>query len=196
MRWLAGSLVVSVVGLWTVVAPAQPPSVKQQADALVDNWFALDTPQNRQQKLETSAKVVPKVKIPTVGEIPVLENGRYPTFKPQERTGRLYSKLVTIPHYFYVDTRGPATLLITERGPAVRYYKGHYGQRVSFSGHVVSQKSEIDYSKPKALAPRWLPKKWGQAVAKWRAQRMMRSALKDGRVTAHQVKKALRRTKD
>lgn len=194
MRWIAGSLTVALVGLWSLDAPAQP-TVNQQADALVQSWFALDTPQNRAQTLETSVKQVPVAKIPKVGKVPALENGQYPVFKPREKTGRLYSKLPSIPHYYYQDTRGPATLMITKRGPAVRYYKGHYGQRVSFSGGVVSSKSEIKYSKPKALTPRFLPRKWAQGVAKWRAKRMMRSALKNGRVSSGQVQRALSRAR-
>jgi hypothetical protein len=121
MRWFAGSLVVAVVGLWALDAPAQTQTVKQQADALVQGWFALDTPQNRKQGVETSVGQIPTVKIPKVGKVPALENGRYPLFNPRERTGILRSKLPSIPSYHYQDTRGPATLMITERGPAVRY---------------------------------------------------------------------------
>lgn len=159
-RWVS-------VGITALLLAAAAPAVAQnsvndQADRLVNAWLGQDTAHNRQlarsQPLESSA-----------------------VFQPQmTRQKRIYSKLPSIPHFYYKDARGPAMLAISKRGPAVRYWKGHEGKRVSFHGQVVKRSNEVRMSKVKSLAPRWLPQKLGQRVAKWRARRMMRRAVKAG----------------
>lgn len=149
--------------LLTTAAHADDSALQARANALVQGWFAQDTAQNRQLARSNGPLVSDAV------------------FQPRiSRQKRIYSRLPSIPHFHYKDARGPAMLAITERGPGVRYWQGHLGKRVNFHGQVVKRSNEVSIGKVKPLAPRWLPKKLSMRVAKWRAQRMMRRAVKAG----------------
>jgi hypothetical protein len=158
-------------------------SANRQARAIVDSWFASGP-------METTVGKAP------AAVAPAIERGRYPLIQPRV-TGqkRIYSKLPSIPHLFYRDVRGPATLAVTEHGPAVRYYKGYLSKRVDFNMRVVKETQAVRYSKLKPLAPRWLPKKLGMRLARWRAQRLVRKAIQSGRASAPAMTGALARSR-
>lgn len=171
---LACAAAVSVSVFATAPAVQADPALEAQVNAIVNTWFGQDTAANR--RLATLKPLQVTLGRPQQAHLPSLGRGRFPAFSPREKAGKLWSRLPSVDSYFYKDTRGLATLLITKDGPAVRLFKGHYGKRVP-SGQKVF---DVRYSKPRKLQPSFLPKKMGYKVARWRAKRMVRAALKAG----------------
>jgi len=166
------------------VAHAQS-GLEAQVNAIVDTWFAYDTPANR--RLAANKPLQVTLSRPQKSHLPALAGSRFPAFSAREKPGKLWSRIPSIDSYFYKDTRGLATMLITKDGPAVRLFKGHYGKRVP-SGKKIF---DVRYSKPRKLRLGFLPQKMRAKVAKWRAKRMVRAALKAGPgPSAGQVKAA------
>lgn len=171
---IACAAVMSVTFIVAVPAAQAQPGLETQVNAIVNTWFSYDTPANR--KLAASKPLQVTLGRPQQTHLPALGAGRFPVFSPKEKAGKLWSRIPSVDSYFYKDTRGLATMLITKDGPAVRLYKGHYGRHVPSGGKVF----DVRYSKPRKLRLNFLPQKMRQKVAQWRAKRMVRAALKAG----------------
>lgn len=163
------------VSIFVAVPTARAqPALEAQVNAIVDTWFSHDTPTNR--RLATQKPLQVTLGRPQQSHLPALKGSRFPVFSPREKAGKLWSRIPSVDSYFYKDTRGLATMLITKDGPAVQLFKGHYGKRVP-SGRKIF---DVGYSKPRKLRLNFLPKKMRSKIAQWRAKRLVRAALKAG----------------
>lgn len=184
-------------------AQAQP-SVEQQVDAIYKAWMAADTPQNRAlakkqgkpveatltARIEEVYPAVPgKVEWskPSRGQdVPATQGNTYPLFKRQVKEGLVSGSMRKAGTLYYSNFKGPATLMITENGPAYRVHKGYRSTAAYWTGQV-NRSYKHEYSKPRPLhwpLPKLVARAFPQMAKKlgvMRAKRMIRKAVRDGR---------------